>query len=316
MLPSRLSLASIVVVAVLVVGAGLNAQDKPAGGARPGKGGVQMIDAEAAEKQAMEDGNQDGESKGGFTLDKPSEVREMGARGRCRFDGAFQPKRLMPTQTGKLLVTMVLQADAVMAAPASVQVTPLGNSVTIGAVRVSPPTNGTVAEAYLGKPVYDNWALIEIDVTMPPDAQLGEKRTAALQIEFDLNEGATGKPLGHFRERVSYACEVGVSANPAVTIVPQPADPGTSPAQGEERGPESPPASGDEVGGAATADLAGPTGHVAEAPERATGSSGTSGVPPQGSQPPVDSSSPTAWLALGGGLAVLLGGALLLSRRK
>ncbi|MGE3172292.1 MAG: hypothetical protein AB7O97_06665 [Planctomycetota bacterium] len=314
MLPSRPSLASLVVAVALVVGAGLNAQDKPAGGVRPGKGGVQMIDAEAAEKQAMEDGTPGGESKGGFTLDKPSEVREMGARGRCRFDGSFQPKRLMPTQTGKLLVTMVLQADAVMAAPASVQVTSLGNSVTIGAVRVSPPTNGTVAEAYLGKPVYDNWALLEIDVTMPPDAKLGEKRTAVLQIEFDLNEGATGKPLGHFRERVSYACEVGVDANPVVTIAPQRADPVT-PTQVEEPAPARQQASGDEVGGAESSDPT-PSGHVAEAPASAAGPSEATGRMPQGNQPPVDASSPTAWLALGGGLVVLLGGALLLSRRK
>lgn len=193
------------------------AQDKPAdgGGAKAGsgKGGVQAADQESVDG-AKEEGGPDGTGKEGFTLDKTPRV--LGARGHCRFDGAVQPKRLLPGQTGALMVTMMLEGDSVMTSPSTLTLQEVPGSIPIGQWSLRPPTQGRVAQAYLGQPVYDNWAVMEVSVTMPSEARLGEKRNVVLALEFDLNSGSTGQPLGHFRENYTVAVEVGASAKPAI----------------------------------------------------------------------------------------------------
>ncbi len=197
----------------------LSAQDKPLGGsdAKGGgaKGGIQAVDQESLEGK-KEEGDVDATGKEGFTLDKAPRV--LGARGHCRFDGAVQPKRLLPGQTGTLLVTMMLEGDSVMTSPSSLTLQEVAGSIPIGQWSIRPATQGRVAPAYLGQPVYDNWAVIEVAVTMPSDARLAEKRNVVLALEFDLNSGASGQPIGHFRENYSVAIEVGASAKPPVQV--------------------------------------------------------------------------------------------------
>lgn len=198
----------------------LVAQDKPAdggdakaGGGKSGKGSIQAADQESVDG-VKEEGGPEGTGKEGFTLDKAPRV--LGARGHCRFDGAVQPKRLLPGQTGTLLVTMMLEGDSVMTSPSTLTLQEVPGSIPIGQWSLRPPTQGRVAQAYLGQPVYDNWAVMEVSVSMPSESRLGEKRNVVLALEFDLHSGSTGQPLGHFRENYSVAVEVGASAKPGI----------------------------------------------------------------------------------------------------
>lgn len=194
------------------------AQDQPARDANQdggGKGGMRPVDVELVEKGEKEGFDPESGAKGKFTLDKTPQV--LTARGHCRFDGSIQPRRLLPGQTGRMLVTMMFEGDTVMTAPSTLQLKGAQGGMAVGAWSVLPAQKGTVASAYRGQPVYDNWAVIEASVTMPADARLGEKRNAVLELEFDLNSGSTGQALGHFRDSINIPCEVGTTANPVVS---------------------------------------------------------------------------------------------------
>ena len=197
----------------------LAAQDEPANpggkaGGGDGKGAIRAVDEEVVEKGGKEGFNPETGEKGSFNLDKQPQV--MTARGHARFDGAIQPRRLLPGQSGKLLVTMMLEGDSVMPSPSSLSMTAAQGGMALGSWTLLPAQVGRIAPAYMGQPVYDNWAVIEATVTMPPEARIGEKRNAVLELEFDLHSGSTGQSLGHFRESVTVPCEVGVAANPAI----------------------------------------------------------------------------------------------------
>lgn len=218
-----------------------SAQDPKQGGgvgAVGGKGGIRAVDVEAVEKSEKEGYDPETGMKNGFTLDKQPTVQT--ARGHCRFDGAIQPRRLMPGQTGKLILTMMLEGDSVMTAPSSLSLKAAQGGMTLGAWSMLPAQPGRIASAYMGQPVYDNWAVIEATVTMPSEARLGEKRSAVLDLEFDLHSGSTGQSLGHFRDSVTVPCEVGVALNPNVVSLPstQSASGSTQPQAATTRPPE------------------------------------------------------------------------------
>ncbi len=214
----------------------LMAQDEPARGQDGGsqapsrggdKGGIRSVDVEVVEKGGAEGFDPETGAKMGFKLDKAAQI--MTARGHCRFDGSVQPRRLLPGQSGRLLVTMMLEGDSVLASPEGLTVSSAAGSLALSAWKLLPATVGRIAAAYRGRPVYDNWAVIEGTVTMPTEARLGEKRNIVLQVELDLHSGSSAAFLGHFVESVTIPCEVGVTANPMVSGV-IPAGTGTEPA--------------------------------------------------------------------------------------
>jgi hypothetical protein len=190
----------------------------------------------------------------------------------------------------------------------------------LGSWTLLPAQVGRIAPAYMGQPVYDNWAVIEASVTMPTDARIGEKRNAVLELEFDLHSGATGQALGHFRESVTVPCEVGVAANPAIlggvpVGVGAAAQPAAEPvkkvedAKGEVAAPESAANSGSRSPEAA--DLADPAPTPAAPPvDTEVGSSAELA-------PSAEESTKDSLLFLGGGAAaVIVLVALLLMRRR
>lgn len=189
-------------------------QDAARGG---GKGGIRAVDVEVVEKAGAEGFDPETGSKTGFKLDKAPQI--VNARGHCRFDGSVQPRRLLPGQSGKLLVTMMLEGDSVLTGPEGLKVTSAAGSMALDAWKLLPATVARIAHAYKGRPVYDNWAVIEGTVTMPTEARLGEKRNVVLQLELDLHSGSNGEFLGHFVDSVTVPCEVGVAANPVVSAV-------------------------------------------------------------------------------------------------
>ena len=226
----------------------------------------------------------------------------------------------MPGQSGKLLVTMMLEGDSVMPSPSTLTMTAAQGGMGLGSWTLLPAQVGRIAPAYMGQPVYDNWAVIEATVTMPTDARIGEKRNAVLELEFDLHSGATGQALGHFRESVTVPCEVGVAANPAIlggvpAGVGAVAQPAAEPvkkvedAKGEVAAPQSAANSGSRSPQAA--DLTDPTPTPTAPPVETDVGSSAELVPS------AEESTKDSLLFVGGGAAaVIVLVALLLMRRR
>lgn len=142
-----------------------------------------------------------------------------GAGNFCTFIATPKPSRLMPGQSGVVVVTAVLRSRAVLQAPAPVELTSTPNQglVTLaGQPQFRPAEPGRIESAYRGKPVYDNYAIFEVPVTMSAQAQLGQKQVVSLELKFDLFDGSTAQSIGRFLDRCSTEIEVGRAADPAV----------------------------------------------------------------------------------------------------
>jgi len=236
-----------------------------------------------------------------------------GAGAYCSFQVSVVPAKLMPGQSGTLRVLAALRGNTVLPSPAPLEmVGPTAQgSLTLGALSPLPAGPGRLAAAYLGRPVYDNYAVFEVPVTMAGDAALGSKHVAAVDMRFDLFDGNTAQAIGRFVDRVSMEIEVGRVADPDV--------------RGLARGASAPPADAPPTGAPAAAPVAAPdagldrplAGRVLVAdPTPATAAPTATEPPPEPSQPAVDEAGgvPTGVLAGGAVAAVVLG--LLLLRRK
>lgn len=295
------------------------AQDKPDdGGSKSGKGGIQAVDVEAVEgKGGKEEGGDGKGGKEGFTLDKTPRV--LSARGQCRFDGAVQPKRLMPGQTGSLRVTMILEGDAVMTSPSALQLKAAPGSMEIATWSLQPPTQARVAQAYLGQQVYDNWALVEAQVVMPTNARIGEKRNVVLELDFELHHGTSGQSLGNFHETVAIPCEVGIAAAPAVAVragqagVTGGGEPQAATTEGKGPGADGQPQAQTPANPSpSAADLTDPTPVAPANPSQSESEVATEG----GLE--AEGANPSGWVLGAGGAAAVFGVllALLLRRRR
>jgi hypothetical protein len=240
-----------------------------------------------------------------------------GAGAYCSFQLSLVPAKLMPGQSGTLRVLAALRGNTVLPSPAPLEmVGPTAQgSLTLGALTPQPASPGRLAAAYLGRPVYDNYAVFEVPVTMAGDAALGSKHVAAVDMRFDLFDGNTAQPIGRFVDRVSMEIEVGRVPDPDVRGLPRSG--GAPPA-------EAPAATAPAV---APASSTGPdagmerplTGRVLVADPTPVdpGKAAAAVEPPSdSSQPAVDEAGgvPMGLLAGGAVAAVVLG--LLLLRRK
>ncbi|MCB9879849.1 MAG: hypothetical protein H6835_19835 [Planctomycetes bacterium] len=141
-----------------------------------------------------------------------------GASAHCQFVATCRPAKLMPGQSGVMVVAALLKGNAVIPSPPPVELlSPAANSpVDFGQLTVRPAEVGTEAQAYRGQPVYENYAWFEIPVTMHPDAKLGDKHRLAFDLKFDLYDGGSAMPVGRFLEQVSAEVEVGMAVDPNV----------------------------------------------------------------------------------------------------
>ncbi|MCB9886255.1 MAG: hypothetical protein H6838_12230 [Planctomycetes bacterium] len=206
---------------------GLAAQNKPGTGGpgeRPAQVGKQReIEAEAGDDGSAKsaDGKAQEEAWESLTPEQRLERSiRSGASAYCRFVAAVRPSRLLPGQSGTLYVTAVLQGAAVLPAPAPLQVTSPATqgSITLGAPTFHPAKPGTLASGYLGRPVYDNTAIFEIPVTMAADAKIGTKQPVHVDMKFDLYDGTSAQVVGRFVDRATTEVEVGLAADPSVTM--------------------------------------------------------------------------------------------------
>ncbi len=237
-----------------------------------------------------------------------------GAGAYCRFTTSVREGKLMPGQSGTLLVTATLQGAAVMPSPPPIElVAPSQQGMaTVGALAVRPADIARLAPGYVGRPVYDNYVVFELPVTLSPEAQIGKKVPVVIDLKFDLYDGASAQPIGRFVDRATAEIEVGAEPKPLVSM------PAAAAA--------TPPA---EAVGGAPVEPAKPQKDAASANSAAVGGSAMtsvvpSAVPPEApdagatesSPPPVgDSDGLPLWPILaGGGMVLVL--VLLLARKK
>jgi len=154
-----------------------------------------------------------------FSPEETLEARKRrGARGQCRFVAAMRPPKLLPGQSGTMLITAVLQGRSVLLAPSQVSMNPQpnGDMAQFGGLMARPAPLGSIHEAYRGQPVYENTAVFEVPVTITSKAKLGDKVAAAVDLEFDIYDGRTGQPVGRFIERVQTLVDIAPHLDPEV----------------------------------------------------------------------------------------------------
>lgn len=224
---SRLSPLVVFLTAVLPLTTALFAQEGARGSQHPGVG-LRKARQEVSDKQRGE------ESKGGKWATLTPEERlnasvRRNSKGQCRFVATCRPPKLMPGESGTLLITAILQGAAVL--PAPLQMTMIARnprgSVALGAMVANPAQLGVLAKGYLGRPVYENTAVLRVPVTMGTDAKLGSKQPVALDLQFDIFDGTSAQVVGRFIERVTTKIEVGQYIDPPVAgrSAPQPTEP-------------------------------------------------------------------------------------------
>ncbi|MFN6145960.1 MAG: hypothetical protein ACK5AL_06360 [Planctomycetota bacterium] len=237
-----------------------------------------------------------------------------GAGAYCRFQASLVPAKLLPGQSGMLKVLATLQGNAVIPAPAPMEMVGLmqQGSVVLGPLSPLPAEPGRLAAAYLGRPVYDNYAIFDVPVTMAADAPLGSKHVAAVDMRFDLYDGNTAQPIGRFVDRVSLTIEVGAVPDPQVRglAAPDAAPAAVAPAA-------APPAAAPSVGAAGGAANLPVDGQV-RTPEPATTAPAAAVEAPAGDGPVPSADGAEGVpmpLLLGGGVALAVLGILLLRRK-
>ncbi len=161
-------------------------------------------------------------SKSDANWPDPGKPVEIAPPGQCQFDVSVHPEKLMPGQTGTVRIVMILQGDSVMESAADLRIArpdPHGDTkslLALGPATIRPPQPANLAAAYRSRQVYDNWAVVELPVTMSPAAPLGSLQSIEIDALFRLHEGSTGRRFGEYQSPLLIACEVGAVPDPAV----------------------------------------------------------------------------------------------------
>lgn len=237
-----------------------------------------------------------------------------GASSMCRFHASVTPPRLLPGQTGVLRIVASLQGDAVIPAPAPLEVlaSPQQGPVLLGGHEIRPAGIGQLAKGYLGRPVYDNYLVLEMPVTLGNEAELGKKHQVKVDMKFDLYSGTSATPIGRFLDHATAEIEVGASPVPAV-------DRTARPRSDENREQEAPlPAPRGGVLGNEPPTATGPIrGNVVVPSEAPADTGGIDAGRDAGELPgPGTSDDGIPPFLLFGGMALLLAVVLLLARRR
>lgn len=173
-------------------------------------------------------GGDDGEDKSATEDGKaikmsPEEIANAGVRrgagSLCKLYLHTKPARLMPGQSGIVIITAALGGQAVLPSPAPIELaSPLQQgAVTLGNLQVAPAKLGQgTAAAYIGRPVYDNTARIEMPITVASNAVVGTSLNVAVELRFELFDGKSGQSIGKFLDRAMGQVEVGPSHDPDV----------------------------------------------------------------------------------------------------
>lgn len=136
----------------------------------------------------------------------------------CRFVAAVKPAKILPGQTGVIRVSALMNGQAVLPSPAPMELigAPRQGLATLGGLSFHPAELGRHAAGYIGRPVYDNYAVFEVPVTIAADAVIGTKQAVSLDLRFDIYDGVSAQAIGRFVDRVTTEVEVGLALDPAV----------------------------------------------------------------------------------------------------
>lgn len=234
-----------------------------------------------------------------------------GAARYCRFTAAVRPAKLMPGQSGVLLISAILQGQAVLPSPAPLEYIgrPQQGWVTLGSLTMHPARTGRLAQAYLGRPVYDNTATLEVPISMAADAEIGKKQGLTVDLRFDLYDGNSAQAIGRFIDRASVEIEVGEALDPPVLGgMPKPRTDGepVAPAVPDTAAPGTTPAAHPIQANAV----------VPEAPAPKAADTAPVAAPDSPTAPPAAAEEGLPVMLLVGGGALLLAIVLMLARRK
>lgn len=147
---------------------------------------------------------------------------EIAPHGQCRFTVSITPAKLMAGGSGTASILMIMEGDSVMESPTDFRIDFADAEVAAksllrsGAAVVMPPQSATLAAAYRGRQVYDNWAKIDLPITMSAEAPTGSIQTLDVEAHFRLHEGSTGRLFGDFCYPLTIPCEVGTVPDPAI----------------------------------------------------------------------------------------------------
>lgn len=141
-----------------------------------------------------------------------------GSKAHCRFVAVCRPPKLLPGQSGTLMISAILQGESVLASPLQMTMTPRvkAGTVSMGDLVAHPALPGAIAKAYLGRPVYENTAVFEVPVTMGKDVQIGGKASVVVDLQFDVYNGNSGQAVGRFIERVATDIDVAPHVDPQI----------------------------------------------------------------------------------------------------
>jgi len=217
----RLPSISRILAVLILLAAVVSAQEEgPGAGLSPEQ--IKAMRNARTQKGEPHDGDKVGEGDEKWSQMTPEQRLEAsmrrGSKAYCRFDATCRPPQLLPGQSGTMMITAILQGQAVLPAPLQMTMTPrvAPGAVSVGGLTAHPALPGTIAKAYLGRPVYENTAVFEVPVVMGAEAKLGEKQTIAVDLQFDIFDGVSGQTVGRFIERVSAEVEVAAHVDPKV----------------------------------------------------------------------------------------------------
>lgn len=219
----------------------------------------------------------------------------------------FEPRRIAPGATGTARLVLSMQRESVLAVGTHLEIIypteQLG--VQFGPWQLGEPQLGAAQGAFRGRPVYENYALVEIPMTVPSSTAFG-KYQIRMMVIADITDGRTGNTVRRAQAQVAGDLVVG----PPLPTPPAPM--GVRGAAGTESGPSAEPI---DDGGVAPSVRSG--GDPVEAAARQASdapiepSANADGTLPVGT----DGGSSTT-LVLGGAGVVLVLVALLLATRR
>ena len=282
----------------------------------PGGQGVNVSERAAsrrkmAEKKRAAKGELEESDDRQMTPEELLESRKRrGSRGQCRFVATMRPPKLLPGQSGTLIVTAILQGKSVMQAPSPVEMTPRVSPgfATLGALSARPAPMGTIHQGYLGRPVYENTAIFEVPVSVSSSVKLGETVPVAIDLEFDIYDGDSTRVVGRFIERVQTTFSVAQHVDPPVAPAAAAAESveDDAPAQSSARDGSPVPAAPSSVASGSPDILTGAAATPAPEPEAKQQVAGDDGQdePPMPVAPAAGSSS--YLLYLGGGILLMV----------
>lgn len=226
---------------------------------------------------------------------------------------AMKPRRMAPGSHGTLQLILAMRNDAVLVPGSHLNLIlpeQLGPLVP-GAWRLQDAGLGKLETAFRGQPVYDNTAVVDVDVQVMADATYGLHRFT-FRVEAEVTDGPSGSARGVFMDTVNGQIEVGDPLpTPVVMAGPESGD---SPAGLEAADPRSSDAAGAAAAEGGARRAVAPAGGRVVEPMRSDGGdpsvAGGPGIPAD-----ADEGMPS-FLLVGGGVLLLLIGLLVVFRGR